>query len=253
MISIPGGTFLMGCTQLEATPIHSVTLSAFKISNTDVTQSEYLRVTGKNPSLFKGDNLLPVENVTWFDAVLYCNMRSKLELKDTVYSFSAISGTPGDGCSGLSNLQINFTKNGYRLPSEAEWEYACRAGTTTDFYWGGSYPPITAADTMELNSNAVWHRNSNDHTWPVGSKKPNAWGLYDMVGNVWQWLNDWNGTYTSAAQTDPTGPASGIARIARGGSYSILDSDLLLRSAIRNGGWYPTDRGYIIGFRVVHR
>jgi len=253
MLSIPAGTFLMGCQQLEATPIHSVTVSAFKMSNTDVTQGEYLRVMGKNPSLYKGDNALPVEHVTWFDAVLYCNQRSKLEQKDTVYSYNGISGTPGDGCTGLSNLQIYIHNNGYRLPTEAEWEYACRAGTTTDFYWGRSYPPITQPDTMAINGNAVWHLNSNNHTWPVGSKQPNAWGLYDMVGNLWQWLNDWNGTYTSAAQDNPTGPANGSARIGRGGSYSIMDSDLLLCSGIRNGGWPPYDRGYIIGFRVVQR
>ena len=106
---------------------------------------------------------------------------------------------------------------------------------------------------MDIDSNAVWHHNSNDHTWPVAGKYPNAWGLYDMVGNVWQWLNDWHGNYTSAAQTDPMGPASGIDRVARGGSYSILDSDLLLRSAIRNGGWRPYDRGNLTGFRVVQR
>jgi formylglycine-generating enzyme required for sulfatase activity len=246
----------MGCEQDEATPIHSVTLSPFTMSNTHVTQGEYMRVMGINPSEFSGSSLLPVESVTWFDAVLYCNKRSKMEQKDTVYSYTGSTGTPGNGASNLANITIDYTKNGYRLPTEAEWEYACEAGTTSAYYWGGSYPPKTQADTIAMNNNAVWYLNSNGQSLSEGVKLPNAWGLYDMVGNVWSWLNDWNGKYTAGAQTNPTGPAvagTDRQRIARGSSWSIYDSDYLLRSAIRNGGWHPDDRSSIIGFRVVHR
>jgi formylglycine-generating enzyme required for sulfatase activity len=250
MITIAGGTFQMGKLYL-ADPVHTVTLSTFKIGNTFVTQREYVRVMGINPSHFTGDSTLPVENATWFDAALYCNKRSVMEHKDTVYAFSAITGTPGNGATALSDLVIDQTKNGYRLPTEAEFEYACRAGTSTDYYWGGSYPPLTYEDTLAVDCNAVWSHSSTGQTRPVGTKQPNPWGLYDIVGELWQWHNDWDGAYTSAAQTDPVGPDSGFSRNVRGGSWSSEDDDRHLRSMARNGGYFPNDRSSIIGFRIV--
>ena len=252
LVDIPGGAFLMGRPGTEDTA-HLVTLDSFKIANTDITQDEYRRVMGVNPSLLPGDSIRPVENVTWFDAVLYCNARSKLELKDTVYTYTAVSGTPGNGCTDLAGIAIDYSKSGYRLPTTAEWEYACRAGWSTDFFWGRSYPPLTNADTLEIDNHAVWYHNSVGHTWPVGSKLPNAWGLYDMVGNVWQLLNDWDTPTTSDVQVNPTGPATGTQRVARGGSWSTYDNDAHLRSGNRNGGWAPSDRGYLTGFRIVIR
>jgi formylglycine-generating enzyme required for sulfatase activity len=252
MITITGGTFQMGKLYL-ADPVHSVTLTTFKIGNTFVTQREYTRVMGINPSHFIGDSALPVENVTWFDAALYCNRRSVMEDKDTVYAFSAIAGTPGNGTTALSDLRIDHSKNGYRLPTEAEFEYACRAGTNTDYYWGGSYPPVLYEDTLAVDCNAVWFHNSGGRTQPVGKKQPNPWGLYDIVGQLWQWHDDWEGGYTSGPQTDPTGPDTGFSRNVRGGSWSSEDDDRHLRSMARNGGYFPNDRSFIIGFRVVVR
>ncbi|MBN2038156.1 MAG: formylglycine-generating enzyme family protein, partial [Chitinispirillaceae bacterium] len=184
---ITGGTFFMGSTNGYSVelPVHSVTVSAFYMDTTEVTQADYRALMGVNPSYFTGDSLRPVEYITWFDAVLYCNARTKADGKDTVYSYTSVSGTPGDSCTALGGLAVDFAKSGYRLPTEAEWEYACRAGSTTDYYWGGSYPPATAADTLAVDNNAVWRHNSNFSTARVGTKLANAFGLYDMSGNVW--------------------------------------------------------------------
>ena len=236
MRRIAGGTFRMGDSDILATPLDSVTVSSFYIDTTPVTQADYGTLMSCNPSFFAGVPQRPVEQVTWFDAVLYCNARSRRDGKDTVYSFTSITGTPGAGCSGLGNLNIDYTKYGYRLPTEAEWEYACRAGNdTTDYYWGKNYFQVDsldtrgldssaiadtlAADTLAIDSNAVWYYNSPDGTQPVATKKPNTWGLYDMSGNVWEWCNDWQGSYSNVSQTNPTGPTSGSLRIMRGGSW----------------------------------
>jgi formylglycine-generating enzyme required for sulfatase activity len=252
LLTIPGGTFQMGQTRI-AEPVHTVTLSTFKMSNTLVTQREYARVMGVNPSIIKGDLSLPVENVTWFDAVLYCNLRSKMEAKDTVYSYTSSIGPSGNGDTLLQDLVIDQAKNGYRLPNEAEYEFVCRGGTTTEFYWGKNYPPASVDDTAAIDSNAVWSHSSYGHTFPVGSKKPNPWGLYDIVGQVQQWQNDWDGSYSSTPQSDPTGPISGTKRIVRGGSWSAYNDASDLRTSARKGGYVPKDRSAIIGFRVVIR
>jgi formylglycine-generating enzyme required for sulfatase activity len=246
---IPGGTFQMGQTNV-AEPVHSVTVSAFYMDTTEVKQADYQVLMLVNPSHFAGDSLLPVEMVTWFDAVLYCNKRSKLDSLDTVYSYTSVTGLPGNGCSDLAGLAVDFAKNGYRLPTEAEWEYACRAGDTAAYYWGGSYPPITTADTAAIDNNAVWAHNSVHSSARVGTKLPNAWGLYDMIGNVWEWCNDWLDNYTSGSQTDPTGPPTGSYRILRGGSWFTFDN--ALRSANRNQN-DPFRTGSDCGFRCVRR
>ena len=256
MVSIPGGTFQMGMV-LRSDTVHSVTISHFRISRTEVTQGEYQKVMGRNPSYFIGNPMLPVETVSWFDAVLYCNNRSKLEGKDTVYSFSGVVNTVA-GCDGLVDLQVHFERSGYRLPTEAEWEYACRAGTTTDYYWGKNYPPITPEDTLAIDSNAVCDYNANS-TQPVASKKPNAFGLYDMSGNVWEWVNDYYyGNYTASAQTDPTGPMVGYTRRMRGGG----DGNVFYFISAFRGGQIPFFRSQLdpydqhyegFGFRPVCR
>ncbi len=246
MVNIPAGTFQMGGTGLYASPVHSVTLGAFTMSQTLVTQEQYLAVMATNPSYFDSGSTWPVEQVNWYDAVLFCNRLSVFAGLDTVYTYSGIY--QGSGYDTLTNVAINYSGNGYRLPTEAEYEYACRAGTTTDFYWGRNYPPLTSADTLAMDSNAVWNYNSPNGTHLVASKKPNAWGMYDMAGNLWEWCNDWFGSYQSGAQTNPSGPGSGSYRVLRGGSWD--DNAVALAASYRNI-YYPGSGRYYYGFRVV--
>lgn len=239
MVTVTGGTFDMGST--------SVTVSSFWMDRTEVTQKEYGDVMSATYSGFSapswyssygvGDNN-PAYNVNWYDAVLYCNARTKASgSSDTVYSYTSISGTPGNDC-GLGGLSIDLSKQGYRLPTEAEWEYACRGGTTTDYYWGSN----------SIDDYAWYSGNSGSSTHPVAQKLPNAYGLYDMSGNVWESCNDWYGSYSSGSATNPTGPSSGSSRVRRGGGWDGFASDL--RSAYR-GYYLPDYEYYGSGFRVV--
>ena len=213
-IPAKGVTFSMGTNNPTLSsygygPAHNVTLSYdYYMDSTEVTQDNYFVLLGINPSLFTGNVNRPVENCTWFDAVLYCNARSKRDGLDTVYTYTSIVGTRGNGTIALGGFGIDQSRIGYRLPTEAECEYACRAGNTTEYYWGRGYPVATHDDTLALDSNVVWNHNSPSGTQPVATKKPNAFRLYDLIGNVAEWCNDWYGTYTATQQTDPTGPAA---------------------------------------------
>ncbi len=254
MVHIAGGTFQMGSnnTALYATPVHSVTVSSFYMDTTDVTQASYQALMGMNPSYFDTGVTAPrrpVEDVNWYGAALYCNARSKHDGYDTVYSYS--SKYAGSGYDTLAGVVIDYTKHGYRLPTEAEWEYACRAGSTTDYYWGQSYPPQTTADTAQISAHAWWYYNSGYCTHAVATKPANAFGLYDMSGNVWQWCNDWFESYSSGSQTDPTGPSTGSYRVVRGASW--YDYRDYLCAASRPYYAYPYFRGYDLGFRCVRR
>ena len=273
MLSIPAGTFQMGDTNAIllnqgslSSPLHSVTLGAFTMSQTLVTQEQYLEVMDTNPSFSKSGKTYPVESVTWYDAALFCNALSKMAGTDTVYAFTSVTGTPGAGCTGLGNLNIDYTQNGYRLPTEAEYEYANRSGTKTDYYWGRNYPPMTSADTLAIDSNAVWFNDlptTYDSayqeqvtiwgTQPVATKKPNAFGLYDMSGNVWEWCNDWYASYSAGSQTDPTGATSGSYHVLRGGSYYEYFANIAcnLCAAFRVSDGVPSSGSRNIGFRVV--
>ncbi|MBN1426019.1 formylglycine-generating enzyme family protein [Candidatus Fermentibacteria bacterium] len=208
MVSLSGGTFQMGSTSQWADsdeqPVHTVTVSSFYMSKYEVTQAQYQEVMGTNPSYFQGANR-PVERVTWYDAARFCNALSVSE-----------GLTP---CYNESNWSCTFSANGYRLPTEAEWEYACRAGTTTDYYNGNETQSGCSPIDPNLNLIGWYCGNANNQTHDVGGKQPNSFGLYDMSGNVWEWCNDWYGSYSSGSQTDPTGPSSGSYRVLRGGRW----------------------------------
>jgi sulfatase modifying factor 1 len=272
MVRIPAKdkTFYMGDTVYsnDEKPVHQVKFSAdYWMDATEVTQGNYdnlMKVTYGNytkpswKSSFGIGNNYPVYSVSWYDAVLYCNARTKaVGYSDTVYSYTGIWGIPGNGCSELSRLGIDLSKRGFRLPTEAQWEYACRGGTKTSFYWGKNYDPYPSslADSNQLDSFAIWTRNSYQEesgstdygVHPVATKKSSAFRLYDMSGNVWEWCNDWYGGYNNDSRTDPTGPEGGSRRALRGGGWS--SGAMALRSASR-GGSTPDCVGSSIGFRV---
>lgn len=237
-VRIPAGTFVMGspATEKERTRIetqHPVTLTKdFYMSKYEVTQREYLAVMGNNPSEFGSDVNRPVENVDWFKATDYC---AKL--------------TASEKAAG--RLQAGWE---YRLPTEAEWEYACRGGTSTVFYYGNDLRSGMANfdGRSEYAGGTGTVNNPNgtylDRPTTVGSYTPNAFGLYDMHGNVWEWCLDWVGDYPVGSVTDPKGPSSGSGRVFRGGSWGLYAGNC--RSAFR-GSDGPLGRSHRIGFRPV--
>ena len=212
-----------------------VTLSPFYMGKYEVTQAEYQELMGTNPSYFRGANL-PVERVSWFDAIEYCNRLSEKFELTPVYTISG------------QNVIWNRSANGFRLPTEAEWEFAARAGTITPFYTGNN---ITTGQA-NYDGNRPYINNPRglfrQRTMPVGSFPPNSFGLYDMHGNVGEWCWDWNTEYARGAQIDPVGAASGSHRVFRGGSWN--HSADFLRSA-RRGANLPYAQVAYLGFRVV--
>jgi formylglycine-generating enzyme required for sulfatase activity len=230
LVFIPSGTFTMGSPTNEVDrfsdegPQTSVTFSqGFWISKKLVTQQEFQSVMEINPSLFSGDPNLPVEQVTYSDATNYCAMRTILDWN---------SGIIPAGCH-------------YRLPTEAEWEYCCRAGSTTRFNYGDD------PNYANLAAHAWYAVNSANATHTVGLKPANAWGLFDMHGNVWEWCQDWyGGSYAGGSVTDPQGPPTGDYRVLRGGSWSNFEPASFCRSACRIAD-DPTIGSPNYGFRVV--
>jgi sulfatase modifying factor 1 len=250
-VLIKGGTFKMGSPDSEAwrgddETEHLVTVSDFYMSIYEVTQKEYQEMMGNNPSTFSGENL-PVENITWFDAIAYCNARSEAEGLTTVYTI--------DG----QNVSWNRDANGYRLPTEAEWEYACRAGTTTPFNtetsisaeeanYYGQYPYEIENNYFSQGNLETKPGQYRQTTIDVGSFPTNRWGLYDMHGNVGEWCWDYYGAYNTESQTDPTGPTSGSLRVNRGGGWN--DFAKHLRSAYRSST-PANNRSFNLGLRPV--
>jgi formylglycine-generating enzyme required for sulfatase activity len=243
MILIPAAwkTFSMGSIDgnSDELPVRTIVFSHdFFIDSTEVTQMQYCAVMELNPSHFNDDSTRPAELMTWFDAVLYCNALSKLRGCDTVYCYTAVDGTPGNDCKNLQNLAVDLSRHGYRLPTEAEWEYSCRANSGENFFWGNS-----------IDSEYCWYDvNSGGTTHPVAAVLPNAFGLYDMSGNVWEWCGDWYADYDTIRTLDPVGPSSGSERVIRGGSWmSYAPSH---RPANRTGN-QPIYRSVDLGFRCV--
>jgi formylglycine-generating enzyme required for sulfatase activity len=214
---------------------HRVTISGFYMGKYEVTQKEWTEVMGTNPSNFKGDNL-PVEMISWYEAVEYCNKRSIKEGLPVAYRGS------GDV------ITCDFTAGGYRLPTETEWEYACRAGTTTPFNTGNNITTEQANYDGNYPYNGHAKGTYRERAMRVGSFAPNSWGLYDMHGNVWEWCWDWFGDYRTAAWIDPMGASSGSYRVLRGGSW-LIDGQRL-RSACRSNNT-PSNRYSDLGFRLV--
>jgi formylglycine-generating enzyme required for sulfatase activity len=243
-ILIKGGAFTMGSPAQELDRIadevqHRVTLVDFYLAKSEVTQREYRALIGNNPGNFQGDNL-PVEQVTWFDAVRFCNARSAREGLTPAYTING------------ENVLWNKNANGYRLPTEAEWEYACRAGTATPFNTGNNISD-TDANFMNhygYNTDASGRviGGYRQKTTPINSFKANPWGLFDMHGNVWEWCWDWYGEYGTAAQTNPQGAASGTLRVNRGGGWN--DFPKHIRSAYR-AATPPDNASFNIGFRLA--
>ena len=184
MVYVSGGTFIMGGDESsDQTPTHSVTLSSYYICKYEVTQALWRAVMGSNPSKFKGDNL-PVEQVSWND------------------------------CQTFINRLNNYTGRNFRLPTEAEWEFAAR---------GGNYSRRYKYSGSNYIGDVAWYAdNSGNRTHPVGTKQANELGLYDMSGNVWEWCSDWYGSYSSYSQSNPTGATSGFGRVERGGNWCGL-------------------------------
>lgn len=210
-VEIPAGSFLMGETSrsyplISKGPVHQVILTRpFLLQTTEVTQAQWETVMGKNPSVYKGTNR-PVEQVTWFEVQEFIRTLNELD--------------PGKG---------------YRLPTEAEWEYACRAGARGD-------------GPTDLDAVAWCSENSGGITHPVGLKEHNAWGLYDMLGNVAEWCSDWNGDYPEEGVIDPQGPLSGESKVFRGGFFALRGETL--RYAERKF-WLPQASFPGGGFRLV--
>ena len=233
LVSIPAGSFTMGSADREddERPVHTVTLDAFEMSATEITQGQYREITGENPSSFTGDDRLPVDKVTWQDAVRFCN---KLSVREDL-----------ERCYDETTWTCDFSKNGFRLPTEAEWEYACRAGTSTKYYTG---------DTEQDLARAGWYGydegNSAEKTHPVGQKEPNAWGLCDMHGNILEWTHDGFSDYSGEPQTNPAGPDRASYCVLRGGSWFNKASYCTSTFRIND----RADRtSYFTGFRIARR
>jgi len=255
-VLLPAGTFQMGSPSGESgrssdETLHQVTLTRdFLMQSTEVTQAQWQALMGNNPSSFTGDTNRPVDQVSWYDAVAYANALSVADGLPEAYNLSNCNGTPGTGnysCRYVTLMAYTpYATTGWRLPTEAEWEYAYRAGTTTAWYNGDDESKV--GDIAWFEDNSLVLRAEDRHmTHPVARKQPNAWGLYDMAGNVWEWCWDWYGVYPGTV-TDPVGPTEGSYRVGRGGSWN---SDASNARAARRGDGDPDGRSNGIGFRLA--
>jgi formylglycine-generating enzyme len=239
MVLVKGGTFTMGSPNSEPKGTydtdedqHQVAVSSFSMAKFDVTQDLYQSVMGMNPSAFTGDPNRPVEQVNWYDAVEFCN---KLSRRDGLQAVYTVNGT---------NVTANWLANGYRLPTEAEWEYAARGGQK------GASEYHVYAGSNDLDQVGWYSDNSGSKSHPVGQKAPNALGLYDMSGNVRQWCWDWHGAYLGSGQKDPRGPSGDSGRIERGGDWDFGAQAARVAKRLYSD---PRNRNYTDGFRLVRQ
>jgi formylglycine-generating enzyme required for sulfatase activity len=207
MIELPGGTFPMGSPDSDdlaydnEKPQHLVTVSAFAMGRFAVTRKLYREILNTAPSAWQGakdDDQLPANYISWFDAIAFCNALSERQALQPCYR------RVGD------QVEWHRAANGYRLPTEAEWEYAVRAGTKTRWFCGD--------EPTELGRYAWFSDNAGNRIHPVGEKDPNPWGFHDLSGNVWEWCWDWYGEYSAGPADNPDGPAKGLLRVLRGGA-----------------------------------
>jgi formylglycine-generating enzyme required for sulfatase activity len=236
MVPVRGGTFFMGSNENRVTEkVHEVTVRPFLMSETGVTQELYAQVMNENPSVFKGEDF-PVDSVSWFDAVRFCN------------ALSARSGLPPAYVIDGNNVTWDRESKGFRLPTEAEWEFAARGGIH-----GASGPQdkvfFSGGDAAANPQDYCWFAvNSKTSSRAVKGKLPNQLGLYDMSGNVWEWCWDWYADYPDGPVSDYTGPATGNHRVYRGGSF--FNNQAQLRAAFRI--WDPPSaKANSRGFRIV--
>ena len=233
MVSLPGGVLQTGSWNKtsygDEYRTGEVDLSSFCMAKTEITQRQWLEVMGYSPSAFQAwGRRCPVDSVSWFQAVLFCNKLSEREGLVPCYRFEK------------AQVIWDSDANGFRLPTEAEWEYACRAGTETVYHTGN--------DTEDLDVAGYYFDNADNRTHRVAQKVPNPWGLYDMHGNVWEWCWDWFGEYSRFPEKDPSGPMAGDLKTLRGGIW-LFDARGCT-SAVRY--WLiPRGRSYNVGFRVV--
>ena len=223
MLLVPPGTFNMGCSRFDGglcnsseRPVHQVTLTrAFYLGRYEVTQAQWQARMGNNPSFFSGNPNRPVEQVSWNDV------------------------------AGFN------TATGFRLPTEAEWEYSCRAGTTRAIHYTSRQHPNGSNSTVYLYNIAWFNGNAATRTHNVGGKDPNGFGFYDMSGNVMEWCNDWFGAtyYSASPSTDPAGPSTGTSRVLRGGGWGAYS--FYCRSSYRTGRDGPDVRYDSVGFRAA--
>ncbi len=255
MVRVDGGYFIMGSALGDANekPIHSVTVGAFSMDKYEITFEKWTEVrkwaaahgytdlpAGRNGFNPVTENN-PVTEVNWYDVVKWCNARSEKDGFSPVYYTNSTHTTVyRTGEHAIAAEAVHWTANGYRLPTEAEWEYAARGGTrpVNMPYSGDSSIAIVA----------WYHVTSGNVTHHVGTRSPNVFGVYDMSGNAAEWCWDWYGAYTSDSQSDPKGPAVGSYHLLRGGSFNT--NDFSCRIFYRNYS-YPTYRYYNLGFRCV--